>query len=454
MTLVPAPSHDAVRSNLLTRRDALRLGVAALAAGPFLRTRRALAAGPEQKVRIASVGVGNKGWDDLRSIASAPDAEIVAICDVDENFLGVAQKEFSRAAAFRDYRVMLDKLGDGIDGVIVSTPDHMHGAISLAAIDLGKHVYVQKPLAHNLAELRAMCDAAAKQGVVTQMGTQIHGNEAYRTAAKMLRDGAIGKVSEVHCWIGRGLPLPATERPAGKSDAVPATLDWELWQGVVPAEPFISGYYHPFNWRMWRDYGCGMLGDMASHLFDPIFTGLDLKAPLTVRSGGPAHLRDTFSPDTEVEYRFAGTPLTTERVRFRWTNGKFTPDASHAQLPEGVKLPASGSYVVGDKGVMVLPHWAMPSFYANGKPMEIEVVSAGNVDHYHEWVSACRGAAKTGTPFSFSGPLTEAVLAGTIAGAFPEETLAWDSAGLKFDHDGANALVHRKYRDDWRPLGV
>lgn len=454
MTLVPASSHAAVRSNLLTRRDALRLGAAALAAGPFLRTRRVLAAGPEQKVRIASVGVGNKGWDDLKSIASAPDAEIVAICDVDENFLGVAQKEFSKAAAFRDYRVMLDKLGDGIDGVIVSTPDHMHGAISLAAMDLGKHVYVQKPLAHNLAELRAMCDAAAKQRVVTQMGTQIHGNEAYRTAAKMLRDGSIGKVSEVHCWIGRGLPLPATERTAGKSDPVPATLDWELWQGVAPVEPFVAGFYHPFNWRMWRDYGCGMLGDMASHLFDPIFTGLDLQAPLTVRSGGPAHLRDTFSPDTEVEYTFAGTPLTAEQVKFRWTNGEFKPDASRAQLPEGVSLPDSGSYVVGDKGVMVLPHWAMPSFYANGKPMEIEVVSAGNADHYHEWVSACRGEGKTGTPFSFSGPLTEAVLAGTVAGAFPEETLTWDSAGLKFDHDGANALVHRKYRDDWRPLGV
>lgn len=437
----------------LTRRDALRLGAAALAAGPFLRTRRTFAAGPEQKLRIASVGVGNKGWDDLQSIASAPGAEIVAICDVDANFLGTAQKSFPKAADFRDYRVMLDKLGKGIDAVIVSTPDHMHGAVSLAAMSLGKHVYVQKPLAHNLAELRAMCDAAAEQGVVTQMGTQIHGESAYRTGAKMLRDGAIGKVSEVHCWIGRGLPLPAQERP-NRTDKVPATLDWELWQGVAREEPYVEGFYHPFNWRMWRDYGCGMLGDMASHLFDPIFTGLDLKAPLTVRSGGPAHLRDTFSPDTEVEYTFAGTPLTAEKVRFRWTNGEFKPDASRAQLPDGVELPESGSFVVGEKGGMVLPHWAMPSFYSGGKPMEIEIKLVDSVNHYHEWVAACCGEGTTGTPFTFSGPLTEAVLAGTVAGAFPEETLSWDSAGLKFDHDGATALVHRQYRDDWRPLGV
>jgi hypothetical protein len=151
---------------------------------------------------------------------------------------------------------------------------------------------------------------------------------------------------------------------------------------------------------------------------------------------------------------FAGTPLTAEKVKFRWTNGEFSPDASRAQLPDGVKLPESGSFAVGEKGVMVLPHWAMPSFYSGGKPMEIEIKSAGSVNHYHEWVAACRGEGKTGTPFSFSGPLTEAVLAGTVAGAFPEETLAWNSAALEFDHAGATALVHRKYRDDWRPLGV
>jgi predicted dehydrogenase len=454
MSIDPSSPSTIATAGRLTRRDALRIGVAALATGPFVRTRRAAAARLEQKVRIAAVGVGNKGWSDLLSVASAPAAEIVAICDVDSTFLDRAKEKFSAAAAFRDYREMLDKSGPGIDGVVISTPDHMHGAISLAAMSLGKHIYVQKPLAHNLAELRAMCSAAEEQGVVTQMGTQIHGDRAYRTAARMLREGAIGKVSEIHCWIGRGLPLAATERPAGRVDEVPATLDWRLWQGVAPEQPFVNDFYHPFKWRMWRDYGCGMLGDMASHLFDPIFTGLGLTAPRTIRSRGPAHLRDTFSPDADVEYVFGGTPLTSDQVRLRWTNGRFTPAAERAQLPEGGKLPDSGSFVVGDKGVMVLPHWAMPTFYSRGKAMEIEIAAEKSVDHYHEWIAACRGEGKTSTPFSFSGPLTEAVLAGTIAGAFPEETLAWDSAGLQFDHAGANELVRRTYRDDWRPLGV
>ncbi|WP_428303944.1 Gfo/Idh/MocA family oxidoreductase [Lacipirellula sp.] len=449
-----SPAREGKSAVRFTRRDALRIGAAAMVAGPFLRTGRSFAAGPEQKARIASIGVGNKGWTDLLAVASAPGAEIVAICDIDSNFLGVAQEKFPQAQAFRDYRVLLDKMGNGIDGVLISTPDHMHGAIALAAMALGKHVYVQKPLAHNLAELRAMCNAAAEQGVITQMGTQIHGDESYRTAAKMLRDGAIGKVSEVHCWIGRGLPLPAKERPANRADKIPATVDWDLWQGVAPEEPYVEGFYHPFNWRMWRDYGGGVLGDMASHIFDPIFTGIDLKAPLTLRSGGPAHLRDTYATNTEVLYTFAGTPLTAGEVKFRWTNGTFKPDAAKAQLPDGVNLSASGSFTVGEKGVMVLPHWGMPTFYSNGKPMDLEIKSEGNVDHYHEWVAAIRGEGQTSTPFTFSGPLTEAVIAGTVAGAFPEETLAWDSAALKFDHDGANALVHRKYRDDWRPLGV
>lgn len=453
MTLDRQATARASSATRLTRRDALRLGIGALAAGPFLRTRRVGAAGPEQKARIAAVGVGNKGWSDLLSVASSPGAEIVALCDVDTNFLGKASEQFPKATAFRDYRVMLEKLGDGIDGVVISTPDHMHGAISLAAMSLGKHVYVQKPLAHNLAELRAMCDAAAEQGVVTQMGTQVHGDQSYRTAAKMLRDGAIGKVSEVHCWLGRGLPLPAKERP-DRTDPVPATLDWALWQGVTPENSYVEGYYHPFAWRMWRDYGGGVLGDMASHLFDPIFTGLDLKAPLTVRSDGPAHLRDTYATDTDVTYAFAPTSLTADRFTIRWVNGAFKPDVAKAQLPEGVNLSASGSFLVGDKGVMVLPHWGMPSFYSNGKPMEIEVKSAGSVDHYHEWVDACRGEGKTSTPFTYSGPLTEAVILGTIAGAFPKEDLAWDTAKLSFNHEGANGLIHRKYRDDWRPLGV
>lgn len=436
-----------------TRRQALKAGAAAVASVPLGRVRPANAAIQGEQLRIACVGVGNKGWDDLQQVASAPGATIVAICDVDSNFLDRAAAEFNKAAAFRDFRQMLDDRGKEIDAVVVSTPDHMHGAISLAAMALGKHVYVQKPLAHNLAELRQMMNVAAENKLVTQMGTQIHGDESYRTATKLLREGAIGKVREIHSWIGRSLPLPATKRPE-RGDAAPPTLDWNLWQGVAKEYPYAKKLYHPFNWRMWRDYGGGNLGDMGCHLFDPMFGGLDLKPPVAVKSSGPMNLPDTFAPDTDVTFTFAATPYTAGEATLRWTNGAVKPDAARAQLPAGVALPDGGSFVVGEKGVMVLPHWAMPTFFSKGAVMDLKFDSAGNVNHYHEWVAACRGEGQTSTPFSYGGPITEAVLLGTVAGRFPQQQLQWDSAELQFDDDGATALVHRQYREGWRPAGV
>jgi predicted dehydrogenase len=404
-------------------------------------------------LRIAAVGVGNRGWADLQAVASAAGAQIVALCDVDSNLLDHAANTFWQASTHRDYRKMLEQRGRDIDAVLISTPDHMHGAISLAAMSLGKHVYLQKPLAHNLAELRQMMNVAAEKKLVTQMGTQIHGEEAYRTAAKALQEGVIGEVREAHSWIGRNLPMPATERPA-HADPVPKTLDWDLWQGVAPEQPYAEGLYHPFNWRMWRDYGCGMLGDMGCHLFDPLFGGLGLQPPIAVKSVGPANLPDTFAPDIDVTFTFAGTPRTADEMTIRWTNGAFKPDALRAQLPAGVSLPDSGSFVVGDRGVMVLPHWAMPTFYRDGAPLAVSVEPMGSVDHYHEWVAACLGKGETSTPFSYGGVVTEAVLLGTIACHFPQKTLRWNTEALKFDDEAATATVHREYREGWRPAGV
>ncbi|MBA3482761.1 MAG: Gfo/Idh/MocA family oxidoreductase [Pirellulales bacterium] len=446
-------SNTEIESRRTTRRQILRAGAAAMAAATVFRVRPTSAAALTDQLRIAVVGVGNRGWADLQSVASATGARIVAVCDVDSNFLDQATSVFDKANAFRDYRQMLDDRGKEIDAVLISTPDHMHGAISLAAMSLGKHVYVQKPLAHNLAELRQMMNVAAEKKLVTQMGTQIHAEEAYRTAVKALREGVIGKVREAHSWIGRTLPLPANKRPA-KGDPVPNTLDWELWQGVAPEYPYANELYHPFNWRMWRDYGCGILGDMGCHLFDPLFGGLELRAPIAVKSLGPPNSPDTFAPDNDVTFTFAGTRYTAGEMTIRWTNGVIESDSSKAQLPAGVTLPDSGSFVVGEGGVMVLPHWSMPTFYRDGGPLEVSVEPAGRVDHYHEWVAACRGEGETSTPFSYGGVVTEAVLLGTISSNFPEKSLRWDAKELKFDDEAATAMVHRKYRDGWRPAGV
>ena len=436
-----------------SRRTLLRYGAGALAAGATFGVRRAAAFAPSDELRVASVGVGGMGGADLSSVAAAPKVRIVALCDVDSNNLGAASKKFSAAKTFSDYRRLLDELHGEIDAVTVSTPDHMHGAISMAAMSLGKHVYVQKPLAHNLAELRRMGDMATEKGVVTQMGTQVHGFEAYRTAVNLLREGAIGKVREAHLWVGRVWSGPAAGRPAEGSPP-PESLDWDLWLGVAPKRPFAPGLYHQENWRGWRDFGTGTLGDMACHLFDPLFTALELKSPVEVISRGEPHREETFAPDSDVTYTFAGTPYTAEQVTFRWVDGARRPDVARAQFPADMELPSSGSFVIGEKGVMLLPHYGMPSFYRDGKPLEVEIKSAGAVDHYQQWTNACRGEGATSTPFSYGCVVTEAVLTGVVAGSFRDQPLRWNTEQLSFDHAPANELVHRTYRDGWKIAGL
>ncbi len=431
----------------VSRRSFLKTS-AVVAAAPF--TPRLWALSPAETLNVACVGVGGMGRADLHSVRTGKNVRIVALCDVDARSLGEAakEKENGDARTFADYRRMLDAMAKDIDAVVVSTPDHMHGPIAIAAMQLGKHVYCQKPIAHNLRECRMMANLAAAKGLVTQMGTQIHAHEAYRTAVATLQAGAIGKVKEAHLWVGKSWAGPAGGRP-DKSDPVPEHLDWDLWLGVAAERPFVGGLYHPANWRGWIDFGSGTLGDMGCHIFDPVFSALGLGAPRTVHSHGPQHHAETFAGDEDVRYTFAGTQRTADVLAFRWTDGNAQPDAERAQLPKDVKLPGSGSFLVGEKGVMVIPHWAMPSLYRDGEKLEVELETKPAGDHYHEWTDACRGEGKTSTPFSYAGPLTEAVLVGTVAGRFPGRELRWDSAGLRFDVTEATALVSRTYRKGW-----
>lgn len=388
------------------------------------------------------------GRGDLHSVRTGKNVRIVALCDVDAGSLEGAAKEHADARTFRDFRKMLEAMHKDIDAVVVSTPDHMHGAIAIAAMQLGKHVYCQKPIAHNLRECRLMADLAKAKGLVTQMGTQIHAHEAYRTAVATLQAGVIGKVSEAHLWVGKSWAGPAAGRP-DKTDPVPESLDWDLWLGVAAERPFVGGLYHPANWRGWTEFGSGTLGDMGCHIFDPVFTALGLGAPSTVESHGPVHREETFAGDEDVRYTFPGTARTADVLRFRWTDGGARPDAARAQLPAEAKLPGSGSFLVGEKGVMVIPHWAMPTLYRDGEVLKVPLEQRPAGDHYHEWTDACRGEGATSTPFSYAGPLTEAVLVGTVAGRFPGKKLAWDSAALRFGDAEADAFVSRSYREGW-----
>ena len=410
-------------------------------------------AAPNETLNLAAVGIGGKGAGDLSSSAAGKNVRVVAVCDVDSVKLGGATKRYGTATGFKDYRVMLDKMGKDIDALLISTPDHMHGPIALAAMQLGIHVHVQKPLAHNIAELRAMqLMAANNPKLVTQMGTQIHSHAAYRTAAATVRAGAIGKVSEAHLWVSKSWAGPPERRP-DRSDPVPDHLDWDLYLGVAPHRPYVKGLYHPNNWRRWKDFGSGTLGDMGCHIFDPVFSCIDLGMPTSVVSNGPQHFEETFAPDTDVRYTFGPTPFTTNQVTFRWTDGSrgSRPDASRAK---GAPLPRAGMFLVGEKAVMVVPHIGMPQFYKDGQKIEVPVQQRGHNNHYTEFTDACRGEGKTSTPFSYSARVTEAVLVGVIAGDFKGRELTWDSEKLQFDHAPATAIVKRQYREGWEPKGL
>ena len=404
---------------------------------------------PLETLNVACVGVGGMGGSDLNATASGKNVNIVALCDIDANNLGNAAKKHVGAKTFADYRKMFDTMGKDIDAVVVATPDHMHGSISLAAMSLGKHVYCQKPIAHNLYECREMANLAAKAGVVTQMGTQIHSHSAYRTAVATLRSGVIGKVHEAHLWVGKSWGGSAAGRP-DKVDVVPDHVDWDLWLGVAKDRPYVQGQYHPAQWRRWLDFGSGTLGDMGCHIFDPVFAALGIGAPKSVVSNGPGHFREMFAPDGDFLYEFPGTDQTAETIKFRWTDGAGKKAAEKAQLPAGEKLPGAGSFLIGEKGVMVIPHWAAPRFYSKGEKMDVDVTTLPSKEHRHEWTDACRGEGKTSTPFSYACPLTEAVLLGTVAGHFPGEKLHWDSEKMEFDNYLATALVHRIYRKGWQ----
>ena len=433
-------------TNRVTRRHFMQATGAAAAAVPMLGSRTL---SPLETLNVACVGVGGMGGSDLNATASGKNVRIVALCDIDANNLGAAAKKHAAAGAFADYRKMLDSMGKDIDAVVVATPDHMHGSVALAAMSLGKHVYCQKPIAHNLYECREMANMAKRAGVVTQMGTQIHSHSAYRTAVAMLRTGVIGKVHEAHLWVGKSWGGTAAGRKA-KQDPIPDHIDWDLWLGVAKNRPYVKGDYHPFNWRRWLDFGSGTLGDMGCHIFDPVFAALGIGAPRNVVSSGPGHFEEMFAPDGDFLYEFPGTDQTADTIKFRWTDGGSKKAAEKAQLPDGVNLPGAGSFLVGEKGVMVIPHWAPPQFYSKGEKMDVELQTLPSKEHRHEWTDACRGEGQTSTPFSYACPLTEAVLLGTVAGHFPGVKLRWDSENMEFDNYLATALVRRIYRKGWQ----
>jgi predicted dehydrogenase len=387
------------------------------------------------------------------SVAASPRVEVAALCNIDQSahHFGWAVEKYPRAARFTDFRRLFDT-PNAFDAVIVSTPDHMHAPIALAAMQLGKHVYCEKPLAHTVHEAQLMRLAAEQQRVTTQMGNQIQSHPAYRTAVKLVRDGAIDKVREVHSWQSGSMDWLVTEkRPAG-ADAVPNTLDWDLWLGVAPKRPYKARLYHPKNWRAWQDFGTGQLGDFGCHILDPVFMALELGAPTTIEAEAPPLNEEVWARRCKVSYQFPGTSRTIgESLSLTWYDGQgHKPHLAGLGLPEKYELPHAGSILVGEGGTMVIPHWSQPLLFPEDKFRDYEMPAFSEVNHYTSWVDACLGEGRTTSHFGYAGQLSETVLLGVIAIHFPREQLLWDSRAGRFTHHAdATARLTKEYRRGW-----
>ena len=433
------------------RRSFLRVSAAGAAGLAMGRTVRAKDV--NGKLRLAAIGTGGKGQDDLQSISASPRVEVVALCNIDDSkpHLGWAVEAFPKAERFSDYRKLLDE-ANTFDAVSVSTPDHMHAPIALAAMSLGKHVFCQKPLTHTVHEARLMREAAKKHNLVTQMGNQIQSHHAYRTAVKLVHDGAIGKVREVRSWQAGNMRwmLAATRPP--DSDPVPASLEWDVWLGVAPERPYKKDLYHPFNWRAWQDFSTGQLGDFGCHILDPVFMALELTAPTSIKAEASPLNNDTWALRSKVEYQFPGTKRTAgETIVVTWHDGEgHMPDRDGLGLPDKYELPHAGSALVGEKGTMVLPHVSEPRLFPEEKFKDYQVPKLEDLNHYTAWAHACLGDGTTQSNFGYAGPLTEAVILGAIAIRFPKEQLMWDAEACQFMHHAdANAHVTKEYRPGW-----
>lgn len=414
--------------------------------------------GANDRLRIASVGCGGKGWSDLTSTAACPKVSVAALCDIDESaqFMGRAAEKYPAASRHTDWRKLFDQ-AKSFDAVIVSTPDHMHAPISLAAMALGKHVQCQKPLTHTVREARQMRLAAKRHKVVTQMGNQIQSHKAYRTAVAMVHQGAIGKVREVHSWQSGAMGwILADDRPAGGEPA-PAGVHWNEWLGVAPERPYQPRIYHSFNWRAWQDFSNGQLGDFGCHILDPVFMALKLTAPTSVMAEAAPMNREVWYRKSKVRYEFPGTELTAgPSVAVTWHDGAgHLPDLAALGLPAGFKPPGSGSILSGEKGMLLIPHVAMPRLLPEERFNDAKVPEVEARDHYVSWALACLGEDKATSNFDYSGPLTETVLLGTIAIRHPGATLRWNHESMELSGaPGAGRWLTKEYRKGWEPAWV
>jgi predicted dehydrogenase len=467
-----------------SRRDFIKSSSLAASAF-FIVPRHVLGKGfiaPSDKLNIAGIGVGGKGKSDLSSFAKSPNVNIVALCDVDDRQAVASREAYPKAKYYKDFREMLKKENKSIDAVSISTPDHTHAVATLAAMQLGKHVYTQKPLTHDIYEARILTQAAKKYKVITQMGNQGGSGNGVRRMKEIYDSGIIGDVKKVLAWTNR--PVWPQAVPSDVVDPIPAGLDFDLWLGPAPTVPFNNSFL-PWNWRGWWPYGTGALGDMACHIMDPIYRILPILYPNSVECSVSGSWTFTLR---EKDHNPDWTPFSTSihlnyprndnkgDLKVSWYDGGVMPELPEELLPgEAFGNSDGGVLFIGDKGKLMADcYGANPRLLPLKKNETLNIPETikrvPNEDHYLNWVDACiagYGKGQTSSPFEYAGPFTESILIGNLAIRSwmlrdnPEakksaeryngrKKLFWDAANMKVtNYDLANQFVKREARPGW-----
>ncbi|MBA3316024.1 MAG: Gfo/Idh/MocA family oxidoreductase [Planctomycetaceae bacterium] len=434
------------------------LATGAIALPGLARAQAPATTSPNDRLRLAFIGVGGRGGANLRELTSQGD-EVVAICDVDQRHLDRAATQFPQAKSFRDFRALYDEFQE-FDAVVVSTPEHTHAYAMLPALRLGKHVYCEKPLTHNIREARLIAEAAREAGVATQMGTQIHATPNYRQVVELIRTGAIGPVREAHVWVSRAWGLQSEEEAKQHNDIVyvtgrpaegmtpPPYLDWDLWLGPAAERPFHEVYFPGPKWYRWWDWGSGTMSDLGSHWNDLPFWALELDAPLTVSADGPEPHPELAPASMSATYEY-GPRGDMPACTVHWHQGSHKPQIWR---DGGIPQWANGVLFIGDKGMLLADYGKyvlLPEADFTGfePPEPFLPESPGQ---HAEWLNGCRNGTPTGSPFDYAAALTEANHLGNVA--FRDGgKIAWDRQNLKIPNrpDAERLLGRESPRDGW-----
>ncbi len=438
------------KKNGLTRRSFI--AKTSLATAAFTIVPRHVLGGqgfvaPSDKLNIACIGIGGKGKSDAAAMESQ---NVVALCDVDEIHGSETRKKYPKAKFYQDFRKLFEK-EKNIDAVTISTPDHTHAIIAYTAMQLGKHVYVQKPLTHTVYEARKLAKAAKEYNIVSQMGNQGHASEGIRLINEWIAADAIGDINEIHTWTNRPIwPQGALEKPK-EIPSLPNYIDWNLWLGPAPSRPYHPSY-HPFNWRGWQDFGTGALGDMGAHILDQPFWSLDLGSPKTIQASSSVFNDQTFPLASIVTWTF---PAKKDRgeIKLVWYDGGLLPPRpevleSERQLGRAIYYGSKGILMHNSHGSTprLIPETEMKNFTM---PKKTIPRSPGI---YKEWFEAIKNGTKSSTDFEYSARLTEMMLLGTIAIKMKDKNTILEFDGEKgefINMDEANELLTKRYPKGW-----